>query len=156
MEEKRYHEALQELAQGYGAGSQEGVKEALSMTQDREGCVSAAHQEAIAAAFGVPTTIVSTLMRFNKKLSASPLAYDVICCSGPRCAKRGSLEVLKTVSQGLSIDFGETTPDGRIRLRTQNCFKECHRGPNIMVNGRFYHEMDVDKARALLSELKAK
>lgn len=47
----------------------------------------------------------------------------------------------------LAMDFNETSADGKIRLRTQNCFKKCKDGPNIMINGKFYHHMDTEKTK---------
>lgn len=153
MEESSFHQSLIEAVAGYGIGNQEGIKEILQQTQQTDGCISQAKQEAMAKAFEVPTTIVSTLIRFNKNLTTSPLAHDIICCSGPRCAKRGSVDVLKNISQGLNLNFGETSKDGRIRLRTQNCFKECQHGPNVMVNGQFHHEMNGEKAMDLVKDI---
>lgn len=54
----------------------------------------------------------------------------------------------------LDIDFDETTEDGKIRLTTQNCFKKCNLGPNIMVNSRFYHKMNKVKAKELMKNIK--
>ena len=64
------------------------------------------------------------------------------------------MEVLKTVKKELGMDFNETSADGKIRLRTQNCFKKCKDGPNIMINGKFYHHMNADKTKEVLEKIK--
>ena len=94
------------------------------------------------------------MIKFMPSIRESVVEYEIICCTGPRCAKNGSVEVLRTIKNTLGIDFGETTKDGRIRLTTQNCFKKCNLGPNIMVNGKFYHKMDKIKSEELMKKIK--
>lgn len=159
MEENKelvFKEDLEGLLESFGQESQEGVKQALRNCQELFACVSKAHQDQIARAFGLDGKIVATLMKFNPRLKESIVEYEVTCCTGARCAKNGSLEVLRAVRDVLGIDFDQVTEDGRIRLTSQNCFKKCGLGPNIMVNGSFYHQMNRERARELMTDLKNK
>ena len=135
-------EKMEALVEGYGLGSQEGVKASLAECQEIFDCVSINHQHQIAETFQLDKKVISTMIRFMPMIKESIVEYEVVCCSGSRCAKNGSLEVLKAVKETLGIDFNETTKDGKIRLSTQNCFKKCNLGPNILVNDKFYHNMD--------------
>lgn len=152
-EEVIFKEKLDEAMEDFGAGSQEGAKFAIKACQDYFGFVSLGHQKQIAQAFGLDEKIIKTIIKFIPSVKESKVEYEIVCCTGPRCAKNGSMEVLKTVKSTLGLDFNETSKDGRIRLRSQNCFKKCKFGPNIMINGEFYHHMDKDKAKKILDDI---
>lgn len=152
--ELEFQEKLNFLVTDYGPGNQEGIKEALKICQEDFHCVSLSHQNQIAEAFDMKPTTVKTFMRLNKSLKESVVEHEVICCSGQRCASAGSFEVLNAVTEELGIQYNETTPDGKIRLRAQNCFKKCKMGPNIMIDGKFHHYMDAKSAKELIRSLK--
>lgn len=148
-----FQEELDGIVERFGKTSQEGAKEALRNTQDLFDCVSVNHQKQIANAFDLKDNVIKTLIKFTPSIKESVVEYEVICCSGPRCAKNGSVEVLKAVKNTLNLDFGETSKDGKVALTTQNCFKRCNLGPNIVVNGKFHHYMTADKAKELMEEI---
>ncbi len=137
-----FHEIMDVLVGNYGVGSQEGIKAVLTECQKLFDCVSMNHQQQIANVFQLDKKVISAMIKFMPTIKESIVEYEVVCCSGSRCAENGSIEVLKAVKQTLGIDFNGTTKDGRIRLSTQNCFKKCNLGPNIMVNGELHHKMD--------------
>lgn len=153
-EELIFQESLSECVDSFGIGSQEGVKASLTECQKIFDCVSIVHQQQISEAFQLDEKIIKTMIKFMPSIKESVVEYEVVCCSGARCAKKGSIEVLKAVKDTLDIDFDETTEDGRIRLTTQNCFKKCNLGPNIMVNSRFYHNINKVKAKELIKNIK--
>lgn len=153
-EEHIFKEGLEETINSFGKGSQEGAKVSIRNCQDYFGYVSISHQRQIADAFELDEKIIKTIIKFMPSIKESKVEYEIVCCTGPRCAKNGSMEVLKTVKSILGMDFNETSKDGRIRLRAQNCFKKCKDGPNIMINGKFYHHMDVEKTRQILDQIK--
>ena len=150
-----FKESLEEYVDSFGKSSQDGVKAILRECQEVFGCVSVSHQKQIAEGFEMKENIIKTVMKFMPSIKESIVEYEVICCSGARCAKNGSLEVIKAVKDGLDIGFNEASSDGKIRLSTQNCFKQCNAGPNIMVNGKMYNHMDKEKAKALVDEIKS-
>ncbi len=157
MEENKelfFREDLEDLSHSFGKGNQEGVKAALRACQDYFGQVSEGHISEIASAFEVDDKVINTLLKFMPGIKKSALAYDIVCCTGPRCAKRNSAEVIKIIRSELGLDFNQTSPDGRVRLRSQNCFRHCTKGPNILVNDIFHHNMDGTKAKDLMEKIK--
>lgn len=149
-----FQEIMDVLVDRFGIGSQEGVKAALTECQKIFDCVSINHQQQVAKLFQLDKKVISTMIKFMPTIKESIIEYEVVCCSGSRCAKNGSIEVLKAVKGTLGIDFNETTKDGKIRLSTQNCFKKCSLGPNIMVNGKIHHKMDKVKSIELMKNIK--
>ena len=148
-----FAEELEYIVDRYGKKSQEGAKDALRFCQETFDYVSKAHQSQIAEAFELEDKIIKTLIKFTPSIKESIVEYEVVVCTGPRCAKNGSVEVIKAVKNTLGIDFNEITKDGRIKLSTQNCFKKCGMGPNIMINGKFHHKMTKEKAAELMKEI---
>lgn len=151
----KFNEELNNLVCDFGKNNQEGVKSALRLCQETFDCVSIANQKQIAEIFDININIIKTLMKLNRTLRESITEHEVVCCSGPRCANNGSLAVLNAVSDELKIDYNNVTPDGKISLMKQNCFKKCGMGPNIMIDEKFYHNMDAKKARELIKEIKS-
>lgn len=149
-----FEESLKDMVERYGSENQDGIKYALNDAQMHFGCVDVHCQELIALAFGVDVKFVKMLMKFMPTIKERVIPCQITCCSGPRCAKNGSVEVFKALRETLNIDFNETTADGQIRLSTYHCFKRCGDGPNIQVNGEFYHRMNREKAIALAKSLK--
>jgi NADH:ubiquinone oxidoreductase subunit E len=149
-----FQESLHRLADSFGVGSQEGAKASLLECQNIFDCVSANHQQQIAKAFQIDEKALKAMIKFMPSIKESVAEYEIVCCSGARCVKNGSIEVFKTVKDILGIGFYETTKDGRVRLTTQNCFKKCSLGPNIMVNGEFYHKMNKSKVEELMKSIK--
>lgn len=148
-----FQETIDVLVDSFGIGSQEGVKASLKECQRIFDYVSIDHQEQIANLFQLDKKVISAMIKFMPSIKESIVEYEVVCCSGSRCAKNGSIEVLKAVKETLGIEFNETTKDGRIRLLTQNCFRKCSLGPNLMVNGKLHHKMDKVKAIELMKNI---
>ena len=154
--ELRFQEVMDELVMNFGVGSQEGVKVSLIECQKIFDCVPMNNQQRIADMFQLDKKIINAMIKFMPNIKESIVEYEVVCCSGSRCAKNGSIEVLKAIKETLGINVDGITKDGKIRLTTRNCFKKCNLGPNIMVNGKFHHRMDKVKSFELMNKLKSK
>lgn len=100
-EELIFKEKLDETVESFGKGSQEGAKVSIRNCQDFFGCVSISHQKQIAQAFEIDEKYIKTIIKFIPSIKESKVEYEIVCCSGPRCAKNGSMEVLKTVKKSL-------------------------------------------------------
>lgn len=151
--ELAFAEHLEDLVYGFGSGSQEGIKEALKQCQNDFGCVSVAHQVQIAEAFATPINTVKVFMKLNKGLKESIVEHEIICCTGGRCHKAGAIAVMQAISKFLGISHNQVTADGKIRFQTQNCFKKCNLGPNVWIDGKFYHHMDPKQISVVLKNL---
>lgn len=148
-----FQESLETLVDNYGSGSQEGIKAGLIECQNLFECVNVNHQKEIAESFQVDTKLIKTMIKFMPSIKESIVEYEVVCCSGSRCAGNGSMEVIKVVKDTLGIGINDTTEDGKIRLTTRNCFKKCGLGPNIKVNDEFHHKMDKTKSANLMKDI---
>ena len=66
----------------------------------------------------------------------------------------GADSLLKKISAKLGISPGGTTPDGLFTLSTVECLASCGTAPVMAVNGRYYENLNWEKAEKLLEDLK--
>ena len=65
---------------------------------------------------------------------------------------KGKDEIIKAISDALSIKVGETTHDKKFTLLTANCLGWCHKGPVMLVNDEVYPELTIQKALEVIEE----
>lgn len=152
-QEPKLIEILEDAVANFGEESQEGAKFALKECQEKFGCVSVSDQKQIAGALELDEKIIKTIIKFMPSIKESKVEYEIVCCTGPRCAKKGSMEVIKMLKEMTGVDFTENSKDARMSLRSQNCFKKCKFGPNIMINGKLYHHMNKNKVKDVFGEI---
>ena len=91
---------------------------------------------------------------FYKSFSLTPRGkHSITLCCGTACHVRGGPKLLREVTQLLKIEPGQTTKDKRFSLQAVNCLGVCAIGPVMMVDRKYYGEMNWVKARRLLEKL---
>lgn len=91
---------------------------------------------------------------FYKSFSLVPRGRNSITlCLGTACHVRGGPKILNEMKRLLKIEPGETTPDRMFSLNVVNCLGVCAIGPVMMVNGKFYGEMNPLKSKRLIEKL---
>ena len=100
---------------------------------------------------GVPLARVYQVATFYKAFSLAPKGRNVIrVCMGTSCQVRGSQMILERISNLLGISPGETTPDLQFTLETVNCLGCCAIGPVMMVNEKYFGNLDVSQVAKIL------
>ena len=95
---------------------------------------------------------VFSVATFYKGFSLEPKGEHVITmCMGTACHVRGAPSIAETIEKLLGIKAGETTEDRKFTLETVNCLGACAIGPVIVIDGDYHGQMNVLKARELLS-----
>ena len=79
----------------------------------------------------------------------------VSVCRGLACDEAFSLDVLRDWEKALGIHDGESSPDGSIRLCSQNCFGRCAVGPNIKISNEHYSGQRPGMAKLHIESIKA-
>jgi NADH-quinone oxidoreductase subunit F len=99
----------------------------------------------------IPVAHLTGLTAFYDLLSAEPQGQYVIrVCDDVACRLGGRAEgLLHQFEERLSLHPGETTPDGRITLKTTACLGGCDRGPCLLVNRAFAGPVDGPVAAAI-------
>jgi NADH-quinone oxidoreductase subunit E len=94
---------------------------------------------------------------FYKSFSLTPKGkYSITLCLGTACHVRGGPKLLREATKLLNIEPGQTTIDKMFSLYTVNCLGVCAIGPVMLVDGKYYGEMNPVKARKVIEKLSAK
>jgi len=94
---------------------------------------------------------------FYKSFSLLPKGkHSITLCLGTACHVRGGPKILRELKKMLNIEPGQTTPDKQFSLNVVNCLGVCAIGPVMMVDGKFYGEMNSIKAKRVIEKLNKK
>ena len=103
----------------------------------------------------LPPSKAYSVASFYTMFNLKPVGkYKIEVCRTLSCAMCGAFEVIDHLEKSLGIKLGETTPDGKFTLMTQECLASCGTGPMLQINGKRYHEnLDGAKLDAMLASL---
>lgn len=91
---------------------------------------------------------------FYKSFSLTPKGkHSITLCLGTACHVRGGPRILREVQKHLGIEAGQTTRDRQFSLQVVNCLGVCAIGPVMLVDGKFYGEMNASKAKRVIERL---
>ena len=123
-------------------------------TQRRFGCVSGEAMELIAGATGAHRVEVEGVVSFYAFCSQQPKGQVVIrLCDDVIDRMHGGRRVAKAFRDALRIEFGQTTPDGKVMLEYTPCIGMCDQAPAAMVNDVVITRMSSDGAWRVVREL---
>lgn len=157
MDPNKQHEQFAEAAEYYAnrRGSrptleQEDTIALLRETQEIYGHIPPHALETISICTGYKVPLLEKLIRLYPSLKLGAAAHEIVVCSGGRCGARNAV-LLDRLKKGLAA-----LPEGTAVLRTQNCFKQCGKGPNIQVDGVLRNGCDAAAVDRILAELAPK
>ena len=105
----------------------------------------------------VPLIDVYSLATFYKSFYLYPRGKHIITvCSGTACHVRGGPKVLAELQNQLNIDVEETTPDKNFTLETVRCLGACALGPLMVVDKKYYGQMNTKKVASTLKKYSKK
>jgi len=109
---------------------------ALRIVADRTGC---------------PLVDVYAAATFYRSFSLKPKGKHLICaCLGTACHVRGAPRVAEEFQRQLGISPGETTLDKEFTLETVNCLGACALGPIVVVDGRYFSNVNPAKVTQII------
>ena len=123
--------------------------------QEKYGCVSDESIDLIAREVSVPRVKVESVVSFYAFLSKKPKGKVVIrVCNDIIDLMNGGDHVAKEFSKNLGINFGETTPDGKISLEYTPCIGMSDQAPAALVNDVVVTNLGTDKVHNIVDSLK--
>lgn len=145
-----------EVAKYPAEQKQSAVMMALIIAQDEKGWLSTETMDAVAGYLGMAPVAVYEVATFYNMYNLEPTGkHKLTICTCLPCGLQGSLAAADHLKSRLGIDFGETTPDGRITLKEGECMGACAMAPVVLVNNKKMHDyMSNEKLDALLKDLK--
>ena len=101
----------------------------------------------------VPLSRVMQIATFYKTFSLTPKGrHEVHVCTGTSCNVRGSARLLDKIENLIGIGAGETDADSRFSVAKGNCLGCCSLGPEMIVDGKHYPRVTVDKIEDVLKK----
>ena len=94
---------------------------------------------------------------FYKSFTLTPQGkHSITLCLGTACHVRGGPKILRELKGLLHIEPGQTTSDRQFSLKVVNCLGVCAIGPVMMVDRKFYGEMNPLRAKKIIEKLNNK
>ncbi len=156
LPDSAYDDIERECAKYPPAQRQSGIMAALRIAQGHnDGWLAPEMIKHIADVIGVPPIRAYEVATFYNMFSLKPVGkYKICLCTNLPCALRGSAKVAEAFKEKLGIEFGETTPDGKVTLVEGECFGACDNSPVVIVNNTKMHaKITIDKIDDFLAGL---
>lgn len=131
------------------------VLEALRLAQEQNnGYLSAEYIEAVAHYLGLANISVYEVATFYSMYHLEPVGRHVInVCTNISCMLSGSDQVMEHFKKRLNINVGETTADGKITLKEEECLAACVNAPMCQIGKKYYENLTPEKIDAILDGL---
>lgn len=124
----------------------------LHMAQEIYGYLPLEVQRFISENMDIPLSEISGVVSFYSFFSTEQRGEHTIrVCLGTACYVRGGKRVIERLQQKLRVDIGHTTPDGRFTLEVARCIGSCGLSPAMMIDGKVYKQVNVNKLDSILS-----
>ncbi|NBB94136.1 MAG: NADH:ubiquinone oxidoreductase [Planctomycetes bacterium] len=131
------------------------MMEIVEQVQDRFGCVSSEAMDLIAQQMNCHRVEVMSVVSFYSFLSEKPKGTVVIrLCNDVIDLMKGANHAADAFRDELGIEFGETTPDGKITLEWTPCIGMSDQAPAALINDEVVTYLGSDGARNIARQLK--
>jgi NADH:ubiquinone oxidoreductase subunit E len=128
----------------------------LNEVQGKIGHVSPFMQAYIAKSLKVPLGQVHGVVTFYSFFKTQPRGKHTIkFCLGTACYVAGVPQLIEKAKQMLSIELGQTTPDGQITLEECRCVGACSQAPVVVVNEEVQGKLRPNKFPQILKKVQS-
>jgi NADH-quinone oxidoreductase subunit E len=127
----------------------------LHLCQEQHGHIGEEIIQFVANRLDLSPAHVQGVVTFYTLFNQHPVGeHQVWVCRTLPCALRGSLKVLDHCEKRLGIHCGETTPDGKVTLRSAECLASCGTAPMMQVDKEYFENLTIEKVDAILDRLR--
>lgn len=146
---------IRELVKLYPEGRQKSaVMPALYIAQREAGWLQPEVLRDVAELLRLAPVHVAAVATFYTMFEKQPHGQHIVdVCTCLSCQICGGYDIAAHLERRLGIKMGETTPDGRITLREQECIGACSSAPALQVDYRFREHLTAETVDALIDEL---
>jgi NADH-quinone oxidoreductase subunit E len=126
----------------------------LHLCQEQAGYVSEEVIEFVARRLDLSPAHVKGVVTFYTLLNHEPVGrHQVWVCRTLSCALRGGEEIISHCEKKFGIHVGETTPDGKVTLRTAECLASCGTAPMMQVDKTYYENLTPAEVDRILDRI---
>jgi NADH-quinone oxidoreductase subunit E len=112
--------------------------------------------ETVATQTGHPLVDIFGAATFYKSFSLKPRGQHLISvCLGTACHVRSAPIIVGEFERQLGIKVGETTADNEFSLETVACLGACALGPIVVVDGRYFSNVDTNAVKRIIRKARA-
>ena len=126
----------------------------LHMAQDENGgWLSVDAMDYVAGLLNILPIEVYEVATFYSMFNLKPVGKYLfeVCRTGP-CMLNGSDEIIDYIKEKLSIQEGETTPDGLITLKPAECLGACGYAPMMQLGNNYREHLTKEKVDRIIEE----
>jgi NADH-quinone oxidoreductase subunit E len=117
--------------------------------------ISAEDITEIAKYLNITYSAVYGVVTYYSMFSLKPRGrYIIRVCNSPVCELDNSENILEQLKKLLGIEIGDTTSDGLFTLETTECLGQCADSPGMLVNERFFGNIDSVNLNKILEQFK--
>jgi NADH-quinone oxidoreductase subunit E len=126
--------------------------EALKIVQKHHGYVSDEHLAELAELLSMTADELDGVATFYSLIFRRPVGRHVILlCDSVSCYVMGYEDIYRHLQQGLGIEFGQTTSDGRFTLLPAPCLGCCDHAPAMMVDDDLHQVLTPERLDEILA-----
>jgi NADH-quinone oxidoreductase E subunit len=130
---------------------------AMHLAQKENGWISEDVCSKISEILNVPAAKISGVASFYSMFTRKPKGkYWLLVCRNISCSIMGAQHIIKYLEQLLRIKVGETTKDKLFTLDVVECLGSCGTAPVMMVNDKYYENLNEPRIEQLINELRDK
>lgn len=146
---------IQELCKRYPDGRRKSaVMPALYVAQDEAGHLTPAVLGEVAELLRLAPVHVAAVATFYTMFEKAPHGQHILdVCTCLSCQLTGAYDMLAHLERRLGIKPGQTTANGKITLREQECLGACANAPALQVDYRFHENLTPEILDELLDVL---
>ncbi len=142
-----------EIAIGYYNRQPEALIQILHRAQELFGYLRPDVVEYVAQTLKLPASQVHGVISFYSFFSTVPRGkYTIMACMGTACYVRGAEQVVQAFEKELSIQRGQTTPDGLFSLKCVRCLGACGMAPVIMIGEDVHSKLRPDGVKKVIRQ----
>ena len=146
---------VQEIIARYPEGKQKSALiPVLHMAQDTfGGWLDAPVMDYVAEVLGLLPIEVYEVATFYSMFNLKPVGKYLfeVCRTGP-CMINGSDNIIEYIKEKLSIQEGETTPDGLFTLKPAECLGACGYAPMMQLGKTYREHLTKEKVDQIIDE----
>lgn len=146
---------VNEIIARYPEGKQKGALIPLLHIAQEEngGWLNVEAMDYVASILGILPIEVYEVATFYTMFNLKPVGKYVfeVCRTGP-CMLNGSDDIIQYIKDKLSIEEGETTPDGMFTLKPAECLGACGYAPMMQLGKYFKEHLTKEKVDQIIEE----
>jgi NADH-quinone oxidoreductase subunit E len=149
-------ESIEKILRKYTAGRKDSLIPLLQEIQREEGHLSDVSIQEVSRYMNIPLNKIYGVATFYDQFRFGKKGrYHVQICHGTTCHFYRSLSFQAEIEKILHISAGHTTKDGKFSLEVVNCLGACSNAPVVLINGKAYGNLTIERLHKLLSGIKA-